>query len=117
MAQTITLPDFKRGDTPTFRFNFTDPYVGFDWSAITLDCALTDETAPTTNAGANAIRLNQTLQTDADGAYYEFTLTVAESKALTPGGSYMAECQLKQGSTSVATPVTAKVKVLQDYII
>lgn len=114
---TVTLDPFKRGDTPTFYFSFSNPYVGFDWSGITLDGAMTSVQAPADNTGAAALRLNQSLVTDAQGAHYQFTLTVAESKALTVGAQYEVECQLKQGTTSVATPATAKVKVLQDYVV
>jgi hydrogenase maturation factor HypF (carbamoyltransferase family) len=78
---------------------------------------LTDVQAPADNSGADAVRLNQPLQTNANGAYYEFTLTIAESKSLTVGATYMAEVQLKQSGTVVVTPVTGKTKVLQDYIV
>lgn len=115
--QIVTLDPFKRGDTPTFRFTFSNPYAGFDWSGITLDGAMTSIQAPDDNTGAAAVRLNQSLTTNATGAYYQFTLTIAESKALTIGAQYTVECQLKQGGTTVATPATAKVKVLQDYVI
>lgn len=114
---TVQLDSFKRGDTPTFLFSFSNPYPGFNWGSITLDAAMTDVTSPNDNTGAAAVRLNQTLTTNAQGAYYQFTLTVAESKALTVGAKYNVECQLKQGSTSVATPATATVKVLQDYVV
>ena len=117
-VQTITVNDFKRGDTPTFRFNFSDPYEGFDWTGITVDCAMTDVQAPEDNTGAAAVRLNQTITVGVDGvAYYEMTLTVTESKALDPGATYVVEAQLKQGGTLVVTPLTVKVKVVQDYII
>lgn len=115
--QVVTLDPFKRGDTPTFRFSYSNPYAGFDWSGVTLDAAMTDVSAPSDNTGAAAVRLNQTLTPDAQGAYYEFTLTTTESNALSVGTTYNVECQLKQGGTSVATPATAKVKVLQDYVI
>ena len=114
---TVELDPFKRGDTPTFYFSFSNPSVGFDWSTITLDAALTDDTAPTSNSDAAAIRTNQTLTTDSQGAHYAFTITTTESKALTVGSTYFAEVQLKQSGTSVATPITCKVKVLQDYVI
>ena len=115
--QTVALDPFKRGDTPTFRFSFSNPYVGFDWTTVTLDGAMTSVIAPADNTGAAAIRTSQTLVTDAQGAHYDFTLTIAESKALTVSSQYNVECQLKQSGTSVSTPVTAKVKVLQDYVI
>jgi hypothetical protein len=114
---TVTLNPFKRGDTPTFRFEFSNPYTGFDWSGITADCAMTDIENPNDNTGAAATRLNQPLQTSSTGAYYEFTLTIVESKALAVETQYKVEIQLKQGTTVVVTPVTANVKVLQDYII
>lgn len=114
---SVTLDPFKRGDTPTFLFSFSNPYVGFNWSGITLDVAMTSVIAPADNTGAAAVRLNQSLTTDAQGAHYQFTLTVTESKALTVSAQYKVEAQLKQGVTSVATPATATVKVLQDWII
>lgn len=115
--QTVSLDPFKRGDTPTFRFAFTNPYVGFDWTTVTLDGAMTNVLQPADNTGAAATRLAQTLTVDATGAHFDFTLTIAESKALTVGAKYNVECQLKQAGTSVATPATATVKVLQDFII
>ena len=116
MANTVTLNSFKLGDTPTFSFQFTNPYIGFDWSVITLDGAMTDVVAPVDNTGAAAVRLTQSLITNSTGAYYNFTLTPTESNALTAGATYNVEVQLKQGGISVVTPVTAKVKVLQDYV-
>lgn len=114
--KTVTVDPFKRGDTPTFRFSFTNPYAGFDWSLITLDAAMTDVQSPSDNTGAAVLRTNQTLTTDTDGAHYDFTPTITESKALSVT-DYRIEAQLKQGGTTVATPATVKVKVLQDYII
>jgi hypothetical protein len=114
---TVQLDPFKRGDTPTFDFSYSNPYVGFDWSGITLDAAMTDLTAPADNTGAAATRLAQSMVVDSQGAHYNFTLTVAESKLLVVGAKYFIEAQLKQGTTSVATPATATVKVLQDYVV
>lgn len=115
-STVISVESFKRGDTPTFRFSFSNPYAGFDWSGISLDGAMTNVQAPSDNTGAAALRSNQALVTDSNGAHYDFTLTVVESKALIVG-DYKVEVQLKQGTTTVTTPVTVKVKVLQDYII
>lgn len=117
MANTVkSLDAFKRGDTPTFRFEFTNPYSGFDWSGVSLDAAMTSASAPNDNTGAGATRLNEALSISTTGAYYEFTLTITESKALTPNTDYFIEAQLKSGALTV-TPVTVKVKVLQDYVI
>jgi hypothetical protein len=112
----ITLNPFKRGDTPNFYFAFTNPYDGFDWSGVTVDAAMTAVVAPTDNTGAAATRIGQPLVTDANGAHFEFILTPTESNALVIG-NYVVEVQLKESGTQVATPVTAKVKVLQDYVI
>lgn len=119
MANNVTtdLDPFKRGDTAGFKFHFSNPYVGFDWSAITCDAAITAVQSPTDNTGAVAVRLNQPLIVDDTGAYYLLQLTVAEAKALVVGATYNTECQLKQGSLYVATPATGVVKALQDYII
>jgi len=113
---TVSVDSFKRGDTPTFRFSFSNPYAGFDWSGVTLDAAMTNIEAPENNLGAAVLRLNASLTTDSQGAHYDFTPTIVESKALIVG-DYKIEAQLKQGGTTVATPVTVKVKVLQDYVI
>jgi len=112
----VELDPFKRGDTANFQFSFSNPYVGFNWSTVTLDGAMTDVSAPTDNTGAGAVRLNQVLTTNAQGAYYNFTLTPTESKALDIA-TYKVECQIKQGGIAVATPTTAKVQVLQDYVV
>lgn len=117
MAELVKLDSFKRGDTPTFRFGFSDPYPEYDWSGTTIDCTLTSVITPNDNAGAAALRLAQALTDDPNGVHYAFTLTVIESKALTVGATYKVEAQLKQGSDMVATPVTATVKVIQDYVI
>lgn len=114
---TVNLSPFKRGDTPTFRFQYSNPYAGFDWTSITLDAAMTDVEAPQNNTAAAAVRTDQVLTTDSQGAYYDFTITILESKALTVGANYNVECQLKQSGVSVATPATAKVKILQDYVV
>ena len=113
----VSLDPFKRGDTANFRFQFSNPYIGFDWTSITLDGAMTTIDAPSDNTGAAAVRVGQTLVTDAQGAHYDFSLTVTESKSLIVDSQYNVECQLKQGATSVATPATGRVKVIQDYVI
>jgi hypothetical protein len=115
--KTVKVEPFKRGDTPTFRFSYSNPHTGFSWTGVTIDAAMTSVEAPADNTGAAATRLNQAVTTDAQGAHYEFTLTVAESKALTVDTEYKVEAQLKEGTTSVSTPVTIKVKVLQDWVI
>ena len=114
---TVDLKPFKKGDTPTFQLFFKNPSPDFNWAGITIDVAMTDVQAPTTNAGAAAIRLGQSLQVGNGGVFYDFLLTVAESKALEVGAQYFVEGQLKQGTDIVVTPVTAKVKILQDYIV
>lgn len=116
--KVIKRNSFKRGDTAAFNYTFTEPYAGFNWSGVTIDCALTDVDAPTNNSGAAAVRLSQTLTVNADNsAYYVFQLTPAESAALVPGTTYIDECQLKQGTTGVSTPVTGQTTIAQDYII
>lgn len=111
------LDPFKRGDTANFRFAFSNPYVGFDWTTVSIDGAMTAVDAPSDNSGAVAVRLSQPVVVDAQGSHYDFTLTVAEAKALVVDAQYNVECQLKQGATSVATPATGRVKVIQDYVI
>jgi hypothetical protein len=77
---TIKRDSFKRGDTACFRYDFTEPYAGFDWSAITIDCALTSVEAPNDNTGAAAVRTAQSLTVNADNsATYLFQLTTAEA--------------------------------------
>lgn len=115
--KVITRQPFKRGDTACFLYNFTAPSTGYDWSGVTVDCALTSQDAPSDNTGAAAIRTSQPLTVNADGsASYSFQLTVTESKALVPGTSYIDECQLKQG-VYATTAVTGKTTVAQDYVI
>lgn len=114
----IKRESFKRGDTAAFTYNFTQPYVGFDWGTITLDCALTDIAAPADNSGAAAVRTAQTVTVNPDNsAYYTFQLTVLESDALVPGTTYIDECQLKQSGTYVTTAVTGQTTVAQDFVI
>jgi hypothetical protein len=113
----IKRDSFKRGDTAAFIYQFTQPYAGFNWATVTVDCALTSVEAPTDNSAA-ITRLAQTLTVDSSNtASYTFQLTPAESKALIPGTTYIDECQLKQGSTYVTTPVTGSTKIAQDYVI
>lgn len=114
----IKRDSFKRGDTAAFNYQFSEPSPGFDWSTITLDCALTDVNAPNDNSGAAAIRTAQTVTVNTDNsAYYIFQLTPAESNALIPGATYIDECQLKQGTSYVSTAVSGKTKIAQDYVI
>lgn len=116
--KTIKRQPFKRGDTACFLYNLSPPSVGFDWSTVTVDCALTAQTAPTDNTQAAAIRTSQPLTVNADGtASYAFQLTLAESQALIPGTTYIDECQLKQGGLYATTAVTGQTVVAQDYII
>lgn len=118
MANVIQYDSFYRGDTPVFAYEFSQPYAGFSWSGVTADYAMTDIEAPDDNTGAAVVRLAQPLTIDGDNnASFQVQPTVVESKALTAGSKYMVQVQLKEGSTNVATPVTGKVKVLQDYII
>lgn len=114
----IKYQDFKRGDTQNFVWVFTPPYVGYNWSVVTLDCAMTSVTTPTDNSGAAATRINQTLTVDAsNSASYTFALTHAESLTLTPGATYKVEPQLKENGVNYITPITGTVDILQDYII
>lgn len=115
----LKRPNLKRGDTRTIRYKFTEPAPGYDWSGITVDCAFTNVTAPSDNAGADAVRIAQSLVVDPDdnSAYYDFKLTPAEAMALTVDNEYHDEIQLKDGTDTVTTPVTGKTKVVQDYII
>lgn len=119
MAKVLTRTPFKRGDTACFIYKFNPPYANFDWSDVTVDCALTNIDAPTSNTGAAATRLDRALEVDsANVASYGFQLTFAESKTLVPGATYKDECQLKQsGSLYVTTPITGQTKILQDYVI
>lgn len=120
MAQkTIKRDPFKRGDTACFAYVFTEPFVGYDWSTVTVDCAFTAITAPTDNSGAAAVRTAQSLTVDANNtATYLFQLTTAESNALVPGTVYKDECQLKEsGGTFVTTPITGQTTISQDYVI
>ncbi len=114
----IKRDPFKRGDTANFVYVFTEPYDGFDWSTVTIDCSLTAVEAPSDNSGAAAVRTGQALSVDSDNtASYSFQLTEAESEALVPGTTYYDECQLKQSGTYVATPITGKTTIKQDYVI
>ena len=111
----IKYKPFKRGDTASFEFVFTAPVAGYDWTGATIDCVLTKEATPSSNAGAAAIRTAGALTITGDTAKYVFQLTEAESKSLVPG-NYSIEVQLRQG-TNVATVLTGTVKVMQDYVI
>lgn len=114
----IKRDSFKRGDTASFVYQFTQPYAGFNWSAVTIDCVLTATDAPNDNSSAAITRLGQALTVDSSNtASYTFQLTPAESKALIPGITYIDECQLKQGTSYVTTPVTGQTKIAQDYVI
>ena len=114
----IKRDPFKRGDTPVFRYEFEPPYVGYDWSTVLLDCALTSVDEPTDNAAAAAVRLNQALTVNPDGtAYYLFQLTHAESLTLVPDDTYRDECQLKEGGTNYLTPIQGETVIAQDYVI
>jgi hypothetical protein len=118
-TQVITYDPFKRGDTAAFTFEFTEPYEGFDWSTVTIDSSMTAVEAPSDNSGAAAIRLNQSLTTDASNtASYTLQLSVSESKSLVPDSTYNVEAQLKESSgTFVTTPITGQVTIVQDYVI
>lgn len=102
-----------------FAYTFSSPSDDFDWTEVTLDAAITAIVAPTDNAGAGVIRLEQELTVDADNnASYELTPTVSESEALEAGAKYKVEVQLKDnGGANVTTAVTGTVTVEQDYII
>lgn len=116
--KVIQYDSFKKGDTPVFAFQFTPPYAGFDWSTITADIAMTDVSNPIDNSGAAMLRLAQTLTVDASNvATVNAQLTTTESKALNVDSEYKVEIQLKEGTTNVATPVTGKVTIIQDYVI
>ena len=116
--KVIQYDPFKKGDTPVFAFQFTPPYEGFDWDTITADIAMTDVSNPVNNVGAAMVRLDQDLTVDVNNiATVSAQLTVIESKALTADTEYKVEVQLKEGSTNVATPITGKVTIVQDYIV
>jgi hypothetical protein len=121
MAQTdkdVKRGSFKKGDTPTFRYEFDPPYVGYDWSTVLLDCAFTNDTDPVNNTTAAAARLNVPLTVNPDNtAYYDFQLTHTESLALVAGASYHDECQLKENGTNYLTPITGISTIKQDYVI
>lgn len=118
MNNSVQFKAMKRGDTPTFMFRYSAPFVGFDWSTVLADFAMTDVNAPNDNTGAGVLRTNVVLTTDSDNkATLTVTPTIAESKALTPSTKYFVEAQLKQSGTLVTTPITGTIKVLQDYII
>ena len=119
MAKTISYKEpFDRGDTPVFVFKFLPPYEGFNWTVVTADIAMTADAAPTSNASAAVLRLNQSLTVDADNsATVSMQPTPEESKALTPGINYTVEVQLKQGVANIVTPIRGKVKVSQDFVI
>src|SRR5882672_9713254 len=111
--KNVKYDAFKRGDTPVFEFVYTPPTVGFDWTGITVDLAITDVEDPLNNTGAAVYRSNVTPTIDASNqAHVSIQPTVIESKALTPDTNYKVEAQLKQGGTNVTTPVTGTVKVL-----
>src|ERR1044072_3121036 len=116
--KTIDRGQLKRGDTACFAYVFTQPYAGVDWTTVTIDCALTAETSPASNTGAVATRTAQSLTVDSSNtATYLFQLTPAEAANLVVGSIYHDECQLKQGTTAVATRITGKVVIVQDYVI
>lgn len=118
MNNSIQFKPMKRGDTPTFLFRYSAPSVGFDWSTVLADFAMTDVSAPNNNDGAGVLRIDVVLTTDADNrATLLVTPTILESKALTPSTKYFVEAQLKQSGTLVTTPITGTIKVLQDYVI
>lgn len=119
MARTIIYKPFKRGDTPVFAFQFPSPAVGFSWSGITADFAMTAASAPSDNTGAAVLRLAQALSVDGnDQASFSVQPTTTESKALIPGTTYNIEVQLKDsGGAHVATASTGTVIVEQDYVI
>lgn len=116
--KTIDRGELKRGVTACYQYNFTPPYVGYDWSVVTVDCALTAVGAPQDNSGAVATRLNQALTINVDNtATYLFQLTETESKNLVPGSEYKDECKLRENGTYAVKPVTGKMKIVQDYVI
>lgn len=118
-SRPIKRDSFKRGDTANFTYEFTAPYVGYNWSNVLVDCTFTSVDAPSDNTGAAAVRTGQALSVDANNiASYSFQLTAAESNALIPDTTYKDECQLKESSgLYVTTPVTGQTKVEQDYVI
>lgn len=116
--KVIKFDPFKRGDTPVFAFTFPAPSVGFDWSGIVADFALTNVSAPANNTGAAMIRTSQALTVVSGTASVELQITVSESKALTAGATYKVELQLHDAANlNVATAVTGTVVVEQDYVI
>jgi hypothetical protein len=116
--KVIKRNPFKRGDTACFQYVFTQPYAGFNWATVTIDCALTTAAAPTDNTTAAITRIAQPLSVDTSNtATYNFQLTPSESAGLIPGTTYTDECQLKQGGIYVTTPVTGQTQIAQDYVI
>jgi predicted membrane-bound spermidine synthase len=118
-TKTVKYDSFKRGDTPIFEFVYSPPYVGFSWTGIVADIAMTDVEDPANNSGAAIYRTAVALTIDGDNnATLSMQPTVAESKALTPEAVYNVEAQLRDaGDTYVTTPVTGTVKIEQDYVI
>lgn len=117
--KTITYDPFKRGDTPVFVFNFSQPDPTFVWDDINADFAMTAVDEPNDNSGAGVVRLAESLTVNEDNSC---TLTVqpttAESKALSPDTTYKIEVQLKDNEdANVATAITGQVLVEQDYVI
>lgn len=118
--KVINYESFYRGETPNFVFVFSQPYVGFSWSSMLLDGAMTSNTSPTSNSDAGVVRLNETLTVDSsNNASYTMKPTVAESMALTPGATYYLQVKLKDSVTpaNAVKPLTGKVIVAQDYVI
>lgn len=117
-TKVIKRDEFKRGDTAGFMYVFTEPYAGYDWTNVTIDCSFTAVEAPNDNTGAAATRIDQVLVVDSSNtASYLFQLTETESQSLIPGATYKDECQLKENGTYKITPVTGQTKIVQDYII
>lgn len=117
--QPTRYDPFKRGDTPVFVFNFTLPSAGYSWTNILVDAVMTSVASPTDNNSAAVKRIGESLTIKPDGgSTFQFQPTPEESRALVPGTEYMIEVQLRDtANPNVATAVTGKVKIIQDFVI
>ncbi|RYF61372.1 MAG: hypothetical protein EOO27_02365 [Comamonadaceae bacterium] len=117
--KVIKYDSFKRGETPTFYFDCSQPYEGFSWTGITGTIVLTNLQSPNDNTGAGVKResINPSVDPATNIATYSMKPTVEESKALLPNITYKVELKLMEGTENVVKPITGEVKVIQDYAI
>lgn len=119
-TKQIQYESFKRGDTPTFRFDLEPPtdQPAYDWSGTTADMSITRIENPGDNTAAGVYRPNVSLTVGTGNiATVSMQPTIVESKALSPGENYFVEIQLKEGGVNVITPISGTVLVEQDYVI